>query len=267
MRRRTMVGALLGTALLLREKVVRAQSAPADVASSLAPTGRVRIAINYGNAVLARRNAETGKLSGVSVDIAEELGRRLGLPFTLVPFDAAGKVSAAADKDMWDVAFLARDPERARDISFTAAYVVINGTYVVRKDSSSSTPEQVDRDGVRIAVSGQSIYDLFLARTLKHAKIIRAGSPPEAAALFQSERLEVCAGVQAAMQQLVSSDPTLRMIPEPFMQINQAMGTPAGRTAGTDYLKAFVESIKSDGFVKKALARNGQADATVAPPG
>jgi polar amino acid transport system substrate-binding protein len=267
MRRRTMIGGLLGTAILLCEKRIHAQSVHADVASSLAPTGRVRVAINYGNAVLAQRNSETGKLSGVSVDIAEELDRRLGLPLLLVPFDAAGKVSAAATRDIWDVAFLARDPERARDISFTAAYVVINGNFVVRKDSPLSTPDQVDRDGVRVAVSGQSIYDLLLTRTLKHAEIVRAGSPPEAAALFQSERLEACAGVQAAMQQLVSSDPTLRMIPEPFMQINQAMGTPVGRTAGATYLKAFVESIKADGFVTKALVRNGQADATVAPPG
>jgi polar amino acid transport system substrate-binding protein len=253
--------------MFLCEKVARAQAVSADVASSLAPTGRLRVAINYGNAVLAQRNAETGKLSGVSVDIAEELGRRLGLPLTLVPFNAAGKVSAAATGDVWDAAFLARDPERARDITFTAAYLVINGTYVVRKDSAFSTPDQVDRDGVRIAVSGQSIYDLFLARALKHAKILRAGSPPEAAALFQSQRLEVCAGVQSAMQQLAASDATLRMIPEPFMQINQAMGTPVGRTAGAAYLKAFVESIKSDGFVTKALARNGQVDAIVAPPG
>jgi polar amino acid transport system substrate-binding protein len=267
MRRRTMIGAVLGTALLLCEKSARAQPVPADVASSLAPTGRLRVAINYGNAVLAQRDAATGKLSGVSVDIAEELGRRLALPVTLVPFDAAGKVSAAATKELWDVAFLARDPERARDIAFTAAYVVINGNYVVRKDSTLSTLDQVDRDGVRIAVSGQSIYDLFLTRTLKHAKIVRAGSPPEAAVLFQSERLEVCAGVQAAMQQLVARDPTLRMIPEPFMQINQAMGTPVGRTAGATYLKTFVESIKADGFVTKALARHGQADAAVAPRG
>jgi polar amino acid transport system substrate-binding protein len=267
MRRRTMIGGLLGTAILLCDKGARAQSVPADVASSLAPTGRVRVAINYGNAVLAQRNSETGKLSGVSVDIAEELGRRLGLPLTLVPFNAAGKVSEAAARDIWDVAFLARDPERARDISFTAAYVVINGNYVVRKYSPLSTPDQIDHDGVRVAVSGKSIYDLFLTRTLKHAKILRAGSPPEAAALFQSERLEVCAGVQSAMQQLVAGDPTLRMIPEPFMEINQAMGTPVGRTAGAAYLKAFVESIKSDGFVTEALARNGHADATVAPPG
>jgi polar amino acid transport system substrate-binding protein len=267
MRRRTVIEALLGTALLLAERGSRSQPLPADVASSLAPNGRLRVAINYGNAVLAQRNPDTGKLSGVSVDIAEELGRRLALPLVLVPYDAAGKVSAAATKDEWDVAFLAGDPERARDIAFTAAYVVINGTYVVRRDSDLTTPEQVDRDGVRIAVSGKSIYDLFLTRTLKHARVVRAASPPEAAALFRSQHLEVCAGVQTAMQQLLATDPNLRMIPEPFMQINQAMGTPAGRTAGAAYLKAFVESIKADGFVEQALTRNGQADATVAPPG
>src|SRR5450432_3112485 len=267
MQRRTMIGTLLGATLVFFGAGARAQAAPADVASSLAPGGRLRIAINYGNAVLAQRDSQTGRLSGVSVDIAEELARRLGLPFTLVPFDAAGKVSAASTQDLWDVAFLARHPERARDIAFTTPYIWINATYVVRKDSRFSVPHQVERDGIRIAESGQSIYDLFLARTLKHARILRAGSPPEAAALFQSERLEVCAGVQAAMQQLVAGDPTLRMIPAPFMQINQAMGTPVGRTAGTNYLKAFVESIKADGFVTKALARNGQVDATVAPPG
>jgi polar amino acid transport system substrate-binding protein len=266
MRRRTMLGSLLGTALVLGANALRAQSAPAGAASSLAPGGRLRIAINYGNAVLATRDPASGKLSGVSVDIAEELARRLGVPFTLVPFDAAGKVTAAVNSDAWDVAFLARDPERAREIAFTAPYVVIGGNFVVRKDSPFTAPGDVDRDGVRIAVSGRSVYDLFLARTLKHAAIVRAGSPPEAAALFQSQRLEACAGVQAAMAALAATDPALRMIREPFMQIHQAMGTPIDRTAGTAYLSAFVESIKADGFVQKALTRNGQSDAAVAPP-
>jgi len=262
-----MTGALLATPILVWGSAACAQTIGPGVAASLAPTGTLRVAINYGNAVLAQRNAETGKLSGISVDIAEELGRRLGLPIALVPFDAAGKVSAVATKDVWDVAFLAGDPERAQEISFTAPYVVINGTFAARKDSPFNTLDQVDRDDVRIAVSGKSIYDLFLTRTLKHAKIVRASSPREAAAMFQSERLEVCAGVQTAMLQLIASDPTLRMIPEPFMQINQAMGTPAGRpAAATAYLKDFVENIKSNGFVGKALVRNGQADAAVAPP-
>lgn len=266
MQRRTMMGTLLGTALLLSTRGARTQVVSPDAALSLAPTGRLRIAINYGNAVLARRDAQTGKLTGVSVDIAEELGRRMALPVTLVPFDAAGKVSAAAGKDVWDVAFLAADPERAREIEFTQPYVVINGTYVVRKDSLLNTPEDVDREDIRIAVSGQSIYDLFLTRTLKHAKIVREGSPPKAAALFQSDHLEACAGVETAMRQLVATDQALKMIERPFMQIHQAMGTPVGRSAGARYLTAFVENIKADGFVQKSLVRNGQTEAAVAPP-
>ena len=136
----------------------------------------------------------------------------------------------------------------------------------MRKDSTANRPEDVDRDGMRIAVSGKSIYDLYLTRSLKHARIMRASTPAEAPKLFQSEHLEVCAGVQAAMQHLVASDASLRMIPEPFMQIHQAMGTPAGRRAGAAYLSAFVESIKADGFVQQALLRHRQADAMVAPP-
>jgi polar amino acid transport system substrate-binding protein len=266
MQRRTMIAALLGTALLVPTRRTQVQAVPADAVSSLAPSGPLRVAINYGNAVLARKDAATGALTGVSVDIANELARRLGVPLDPIPFDAAGKVSAAVATNGWDVAFLARDPERARDIAFTAPYIVINGTFVVHGDSAMRVPADVDHDGVRIAVSRNSIYDLFLTRAFKHATMVRAGSPPEAAALFQSQRLEVCAGVQTAMLQLVATDQTLRMLPEPFMQINQAMGVPVGRVAGARYLTAFVESIKADGFVQKALARNGQIDATVAPP-
>jgi len=243
-----------------------AQAVSPGAVASLAPTGRLRIAINYGNAALAVRDAATGKLSGVSVDIAEELGKRLGVPITLVPFDAAGKVTAAVKADAWDVAFLARDPERAREITFTAAYVVIGGNFVVRRNSPLTTIAQVDSDGVRIAVSGRSAYDLFLSRTLKHAKLFPAGNTPEAIALFLKADYEVVAGVAQAMQQFVASDPSVRMIPEPFMEIHQAMCTPAGRDAGSAYLAAFVESIKSSGFVSQVLIKNGQADATVAPP-
>ncbi len=263
MRRRTVIQ---GTLMALLWNRAFAQATPPGVVASLAPTGRIRVAINYGNAALAVRDPVTGKLSGVSVDIAEELGKRVGLPITLVPFDAAGKVSAAVKSDVWDVAFLARDPERAREITFTAAYVVIDGNYVVRKDSPLTNVAHVDSDGVRIAVSTQSAYDLFLSRTLKHAELIRGGTTPQAIALFLSARYEAVAGVRQAMQQFVAGDPTMRMIPEPFMEINQAMCTPSGRDAGSAYLAAFVETIKSSGFVTQVLTKNGQADATVAPP-
>ena len=266
MRRRMVLGSVMGATLAGWGPGAAAQPADAAVKASLAPTGTLRFAINYGNAVLAKHDSG-GTLSGVSVDIAQELARQLDLPHTLIPFDAAGKVSAAAANDVWDVAFLARDPERAKGITFTAAYVVIFGTYVVPHASPITTLDAVDRDGIRVAVAAGSAYDLFLTRALKHAQLVRAGSTPETIALFRSERLDVLAGVKQALDQVVALDPAVRMLPEPFMAINQAIGTPSGRTAGAAYLSAFVERIKVNGFVADALKRNGQAEATVAPLG
>jgi polar amino acid transport system substrate-binding protein len=243
--------------------LTRAHIATADVKSNLAPTGTLRVAINYGNAVLAVRDA-AGKLHGVSVDIAHELGKRLDLPLTLIPFDAARKVADAASDDIWDVAFLARDPERARSITFTAAYVVTNGNYVVPRNSAITAVEQVDRDGIRVAVSRGSAYDLFLTRTLNHAQLIHGGSTTEAVALFRSGGLEVIAGVKQALDQVVANDTGLRMIAQPFMAINQAMGTPLGRPMAAAYLAVFVEDIKANGFVAQVLRKNGQEEATVA---
>jgi polar amino acid transport system substrate-binding protein len=242
--------------------LTRAHTATAEVKSNLAPTGTLRVAINYGNAVLAARDA-AGELHGVSVDIAQELGKRLDLPLTLIPFDAAGKVSDAAPDNIWDVAFLARDPERARSITFTAAYIVIDGNYVVPRDSSITTVEQVDRNGVRVAVSKRSAYDLFLTRALKHAQLIHGGSTTEAVALFRSDGLDVIAGVKQALDQVVANDIGLRMIAQPFMVINQAMATPLGRPMAAAYLAAFVEDIKANGFVAQVLKKNGQEEATV----
>ncbi len=262
MRRRTLLS--VTGAALLGGRAAHGQSATVAKAS-LAPGGTLRAAINYGNAALAVRTA-AGGLDGVSVDIARELARRLAMPLALVPFDAAGKVTAAAGRDVWDVAFLARDPERAREITFTAAYVVIDGNYVVPGTSVIRTMQDVDRPGVSVAVSTGSAYDLFLSRTLTHARLIHAGSTPETIALFLRDHVDVLAGVRRALEQTVSGHPDLRLIPQPFMAINQAMGTPAGRPAGSALLAAFVEAIKADGFVTGALKQHGQDDATVAPP-
>ena len=242
----------------------RAEPAPASAVSDLAPGGKLRASINFGNAVLAQQDA-AGTLSGISVDIARELGRRLGVPVELVPFEAAGKVTAAANTGAWDVAFLAIDPERAKEISFTGAYVIIEGAYLVGKASPLQTVDTVDREGIHIAVAKGSAYDLYLSRALKHATLERAVSTPAAADLFLAHHLDVLAGVRQALEQTSSANSELRLIPGRFMEIRQAMGVPAGRAAGASYLRAFVEDLKASGFVSEALKRNGQTDATVAP--
>src|SRR5215212_8579695 len=240
-------------------------TAPPDVVRDLAPTGKLRAAINFGNTVLAQRDPASGQPQGVSVDLARELGRRLGVPVEIVAFEAAAKVFEALKAGAWDIAFMAIDPARATEIAFTPPYVLIEGGYLVPADSPLQRIEDVDRAGVRIASGKNAAYDLYLSRTLKQAQLVHAPTSPGAIELFLNEKLDAAAGVKQQLLAFAKTYPNVRVLEGRFMAIEQAMGTPKGRVAGTRYLRQFVEEMKVSGFVAEALARSGQGDATVAP--
>jgi polar amino acid transport system substrate-binding protein len=244
---------------------VMADNAPRDAVTALAPTGKLRVAINFGNSVLAQKDPATGEPRGISGDLARELAKRLGVPIAFTVFDAAGKVTDAVKKGELDIVFLAIDPVRGEDIDFTGPYVVIESTYAVPAASAIQTNEEVDRAGVRIAVARGSAYDLYLTRTIKNATLVREGSGPQALDMFLRDKLEVAAGVKQPIIAFANSH-GLRVIPGRFMVIEQAMGTLKGREAGVRYLRAFVEEMKASGFVADGLKRSGQTDAAVAPP-
>src|SRR4030088_1073048 len=148
--------ALLSTLPFSHVSGAMADNVPRNVVTELAPSGKLRAAINFGNIVLAQKDPASGEPRGVSAELARELARRLAVPIEFVTFDAAGKVFDALQKNAWDIAFLAIDPVRATGIDFTAPYVVIEGAYVVPADSPLKTVEDVDRDGVRVAVGRAS---------------------------------------------------------------------------------------------------------------
>jgi len=232
-----------------------------SVVRELAPTGKLRAAINFGNTVLAQREP----FGGVSVDLSRELARRLGVPLEFITYDAAGKVTADATQNVWDVAFVARDPQRAQDIEFTDAYVIIEGAYLVPAGSALQKNEDVDAPGVRIAVGRGSAYDLWLSRNIKRASLVRAPTSPAAIELFARDRLEAAAGVKQPIVEYARTHPGVRVLPGRFMVIEQAMATPRGRPKAAKYLSDFVDEMKASGFVAMALQRSGQKDAAVAP--
>jgi len=241
---------------------------PPDVVKDLAPTGKLRAAINLGNTVLAQGTPDAPR--GITVDLARELSKRLNVPLEMTTYDAAGKVFEALKGGTWDIAFLAIEPVRAAEIAFTAPYVIIEGNYMVPTASPLKAVADFDNENVRIAVAKGSAYDLFLSRTLKHAKLVRAQNGPEAMDMFVADKLEAAAGVKQPIVAYANSHPGLRVIPERFMAIEQAMGTPRARYQGRDaapkYLAGFVEEMKASGFVADALKRSNQPDAAVAPP-
>lgn len=233
------------------------------VLEDLAPGGVLRAAINFGNPVLAQQG-EDGSPQGVSVALAMALAQELGVRLDMVIYDAAGKVFAALEEGVWTVAFLAIEPVREQQIAFSEPYVIIEGTYLVAADSPFVAVEDLDQPGLRLAVGQGAAYDLFLARTLKHAQLMRAPTSAAAVELFFEKGLDAAAGVRQPLQKVADADRRYRVLEGAFTAIRQAMAVPRERTAGAAYVRAFVERKKAEGFVHDALKASGQADVTVA---
>jgi len=232
------------------------QISTTDVRSELAPTGKLRVGINFGNALLANKTAG-GAETGIAVDLARELARRLGIPLEIVSYDSAGAMANAVTTGGWDVAFLASDPDRAGEIAFTAPYVDIDTTYLVPPGSTLQTLADVDRDGIRIAVSDKSAYDLFLTRTLKHAILVRAPGVNASVDLYFAQKLDALAGLRPTLVDAARKQPGSRILDDNFTVVGQAIGTPKNREAGAKFLREFVDDIKRSGVVAQTIDRNG----------
>jgi polar amino acid transport system substrate-binding protein len=236
------------------------------IIQQFAPAGRLRASINLGNPILANRDPKSGLPFGVSIDLAHQFAKFLGIELDLVVFDSAGKSVDGVVNGAADIGFFAIDPLRGVDIAFTAPYVLIEGAYLVRADSPINNNSQVDDSKNRVVVGNGSAYDLYLTRELRNAHIVRAPTSPTVVDLFMRESLEVAAGVRQQLEADMKRFTGLRLLPGRFMQIQQAMGVPKsyGKEA-SDVLEAFVASMKSSGFVGQSLKKYGIEGASVAP--
>ncbi|MDM0103994.1 ABC transporter substrate-binding protein [Variovorax sp. J22R24] len=241
---------------------------PAAVVSAFTPTGALRASINLGNPILANRDAASGEPAGVSIDLAREFARRLGVAIELVVFEKAAASVDAVRNDQADIGFFAIDPLRSEGIQFTAPYVLIEGSYLVPSGSPLQRNEEVDSDGQRIAVGAGSAYDLFLTREIKQAQIVRVQGAKGVMESLRAGQVNVAAGIRQVLEAEAGKASGSRLLPGRFMVIQQAMGTPSSRgsEAGTA-LGAFVEEMKASGFVSDALARHRVQGASVAPAG
>lgn len=237
-----------------------------SLVSTLCPTGKLRAAINLGNPILANLNPAANLPFGVSVDLAQELAKRLGVELELVVVTGAAKSVLALNEQSADVGFFAIDPLRGAEIAFTAPYVLIEGCYLVPSDSVIQTNADVGQAGVRVAVGTGSAYDLYLTRELKNAQIVREPNAAGVVAAFLAQKLEVAAGIKQALETSAQQLPNLRLLDGHFMVIEQAMGVPKryGEEAAA-FVSAFVQEMKTSGFVAQAMTRHGITGAAVAP--
>ena len=228
-----------------------------DVVAELAPNGTMRAGINMSNPLLVTGRTSDGDPVGVSPDMAAAIADRLGVQVKLVQFPSPGVLADAMAEDAYDIGLIAAEPARAETIAFTDAYVEIEATYLVPPGSHLNVIADVDKPGIRVAVSARSAYDLYLTRTLEHAKLVRAQGLGGALALLTDEKLDVLAGLRPALNEDVKSLPVARIMEGRYTTVQQAIGTNPKNAAAAAFLRDFVAEAKQSGLVASLIEKHG----------
>ncbi len=238
----------------------------AKIRNQLAPSGVLRAGINLSNFLLVTGRTATGDPEGVSADMAREVAARLEVPVEFVLFDTPGELADAAVKDSWDIGNIGAEPERAKTIAFTAAYVEIEATYLVPAGLSIQSIDAVDREGIRIGVYGRSAYGLWLNDNIRHAELVRQNSHGACLDLLAEDKIDVLAGLRSRRVKDVAQIPGARVLSGQFTAVQQAIGTNPERELAVKFLAELVEQAKASGLVARLIEKHGvEGQLTVAP--
>lgn len=235
------------------------------VRRQIAPTGVLRAGINLSNFLLVTDRTAAGDPVGVAPDMAAEIARRLGVGVALKPFAQPGPLADAVDSDTWDIGLIGAEPQRAEKIAFTPPYVEIQSTYMVPPGSAIRTIADVDKPGVRIAVTARAAYGLWLERNIRNATIVWASTLDESFERFAAEKLDVLAGLKPKLLADAAKMPGARILDGQFSAVQQAVGTSKRNPEAAVWLAGFVADVKASGFVAGLIARHRVVGLDVAP--
>ena len=259
--------ALIALAVVLVSGCVSAPSVPPAARAELTPTGKLRVGLILSNQVLVSKDPSTGELRGVTVNLGKVLAQRLGVPFEPVEYANPAALVKSFGTNEWDIAFLAFDPARAKEVDFSPSYMEVDNTYLVTARSKVEAVELADQSGITIAVPERSAPDLFLSRNLKLAKVLRVSGGSEAAIEALASGKADAYAENAHMLSLYADRLSgSRVLEGRYTVIQHAVATPKGKAAASEYLKTFVEEAKADGTVSEAIRAAGLRRTRVAPP-
>lgn len=239
----------------------RRQAVPADRAQSvvLAPGGTLRAALIAGNPAQATTDAGTGERRGVAVDLARELARRLGVQVVLNGLANPQAVMEAVQKGEADIGFVAYNPERAGLVEFSRPYVLVQQTFIVPGGSSIRGIADIDRANQRIGATARDSIALYLARTLKQARLVELtnASAADVTRMLTSGELDAFGANRQRLTEAIRGTPMLRLLPDDLYGVEQTVVVANGRPDALAMVNVFLDDVRRSGFLNAAIERSG----------
>ena len=241
----------------------------ATPASDLAPTGTLRATYIATNPVQAFVDAASGETRGPAAALTAGLAKRAGVPMVIAGAPGVQGVIDSVRNGTADIGFVAFDPARAEQVDFSQTYVLAQNTYIVADKSPIRSVADADRAGVRIGITARDAGDTYLTRTLRSATLVRneGGINDAIVKALLAGELEAYAGNRMRMQAAAQATPGLRVVPDNFYGVEQAIIVPKGNAARLAIVEKFIDEARASGLIADSIARAGLVGADVAPAG
>lgn len=251
-------------AFALSSAVTIAADIGADVRAQLAPTGKLRVGLIRVNQNHISKDGPPDEMQGVGVEIGRELAKRLGIAFEPVKYESVAALLTGLKSGEWDVAPSAYAPDRTVIMDFTAPYMAGGNAYLVPAESSIRSIADVDKPGHRVVAPPKSVQHAYLSTNLKHAEVVE-GTGQQFFELLKAGNAHAWFDNESAVMRALSKRPEFRRVEGTIALGGASLAIAKGRPAGAAYAKAFIEEVKANGFIQRAIEQSGLKEVRVAP--
>jgi polar amino acid transport system substrate-binding protein len=237
--------------------------------SSLAPTGTLRAAFLGDNPVLGRVDAKTGAVTGPVADLVKELARRLGVPYTLIPAAGARDVIGRLQGHTADLGFMAYNAGRANDVDFSAPWLLMPNSYIVRADSPIQTVADADRAGDHLAAVKNDTQDVYLSNNLKSTRIDaveKMPAPEEIEKLLVEGKIDAFAANRQRLFEIAARFPKLRVVGDDYFVAGQAIAVVKGNAERLAAIDLLLDDVLATSVVRDSIEHAGLHGVNAAPP-
>ena len=255
----TIAAALLASLALARPAPAEAQTMQSRL-FEVTKNKTLRVCIFPGYYAIAYRDPATGKLVGIDIELAQELGKELAAEVKFVE-TSFGTFIADLQANKCDIGMfgIGVTLKRAQAVEFTTPYLQTGIYAVVRKGGTIKTWADIDKPGNKVAVTLGSYIEPFMTKYLKAATVVSVAPPATREQELMARRADAeivdyptAQKVTADFDWATVVEPTEKLLATPFAYV-----VPPGDQIWLNYLNLFVETIKRDGRLAEAAKRNG----------
>jgi polar amino acid transport system substrate-binding protein len=228
-----------------------------DARQILAATGKLRVGVYFGSPTSMVRDSKTNEVHGLSLDLGQELARRLNVPFEQVSYQRISDVLEGMKAGDVDFTVSNSTPARAATVTFSQNLLTIELGYLVAARSPIMTIADIQKPGLRIGVTKGSTSQGTIPKLLPNATVVPAENYKRGIEMLEHGEIDTYATNKPTLFEMSDQMPGSRILDGRWGEEHLAVAIPKGHEAALEYIRHFVEEVQTSGLVAQTAERAG----------